>query len=68
MYNEDLLSALKELLEASNVITSGQLPTESQLERYMRAKEWASRLVNREESSKSLVGTRNKKRPHRSPS
>lgn len=50
MYNEDLLSALKELLEASSVMATGRLPTESQLERYMRAKEWAGRLINREES------------------
>jgi hypothetical protein len=32
MFNEDLLVALQELLEASSAMTSGQLPTASQLE------------------------------------
>lgn len=48
MANEDLLAALRELLEASSVLTSGQLPSEKELERYMRARDWASRLINRE--------------------
>jgi hypothetical protein len=52
MLNEDLLSALKELLEASSVLTNGHLPTVSELERYQRAREWASRLINREEKSR----------------
>ena len=47
MFNEDFLAALKELLEASSAMTSGQLPTASQLERYLRAKEWAQRLIDR---------------------
>ncbi len=52
MFKEDLLAALQELLEASNAMTSGQLPTASQLERYERAKEWAQRLLDREEKAK----------------
>jgi len=48
MLNEDLLAALKELMEASSVITSGQLPSESELERYQQATDWARRLINRE--------------------
>jgi len=51
MVNEDLFSALQELLEASNVMTSGRLPTESELERYQRARDWARRLINREGNS-----------------
>ncbi len=52
MFKEDLLAALQELLEVSSVMTSGQLPTASQLERYERAKEWAQRLLDREEKAK----------------
>jgi|GEM_PF-3599760 len=52
MFNEDLLAALQELLEASSAMTSGQLPTASQLERYQRASEWAKRLLDREEKAK----------------
>ena len=50
---EDLLASLQELLEASSVMTSGQLPTASQLERYQRAREWAQRLIDREEKAKN---------------
>lgn len=53
MSNEDLLAALQELLEASSVMTSGQLPSASQLERYQRAREWAQRLLDREERAKN---------------
>jgi predicted metal-dependent hydrolase len=48
MFNEDLLAALRELLEASSVITSGELPTAAELERYTRAREWAQRLLDRQ--------------------
>jgi len=51
MGNEDLMAALRELLEASSVLTSGQLPTETDLERYKRARDWARRLISREEKS-----------------
>ena len=50
---EDLLASLQELLEASSAMTSGQLPTASQLERYKRAREWAQRLIDREEKAKN---------------
>jgi predicted metal-dependent hydrolase len=50
---EDLLASLQELLEASSAMTSGQLPTASQLERYQRAREWAQRLIDREEKAKN---------------
>lgn len=53
MSNEDLLASLQELLEASSAMTSGQLPTASQLERYQRAREWAQRLLDREEKAKN---------------
>jgi hypothetical protein len=48
MFNEDLLAALRELLEASSVMTSGELPTTAQLERYKSAREWAQRLLDRQ--------------------
>jgi len=51
MVIEDLLAALQELLEASNVMTSGQLPTEVELDRYKRAREWSRRLIDREGNS-----------------
>ena len=50
---EDLLASLQELLDASSAMTSGQLPTASQLERYQRAREWAQRLLDREEKAKN---------------
>ncbi|GAM08384.1 hypothetical protein OR1_00655 [Geobacter sp. OR-1] len=53
MFNEDLLAALQELLEASSTMTSGQLPSATQLERYQRAREWAQRLLDREERAKN---------------
>jgi hypothetical protein len=53
MFNEDLLAALQELLEASSAMTSGQLPSATQLERYQGAKEWAQRLLDREEKVKN---------------
>jgi len=53
MFNEDLLAALQELLEASGDMTNGQLPSASQLERYQRAREWAQRLLDREVRAKN---------------
>jgi len=51
MVNEDLLAALQELLEASSVLAGDQQPSETELERYQRARDWARRLINREGSS-----------------
>ena len=53
MSNEDLLASLQELLEASSAMTSGQLPSATQMERYHRAREWAQRLLDREDKIKS---------------
>lgn len=53
MFNEDLLAALQELLEASSAMTSGQLPSATQMERYHCAREWAQRLLDREEKVKN---------------
>jgi hypothetical protein len=53
MFNEDLLAALQELLDASSAMTSGQLPSASQLERYQRAREWAQRLLDRDAKAKN---------------
>lgn len=58
MLNEDLLASLQELLDASSAMTSGQLPTASQLERYQRAREWGQRLIDREvKASKSRLAS-----------
>lgn len=51
MVNEDLLAALQELLDSTNVMASGQLLSEPELERYQRARDWARRLINREGNS-----------------
>jgi len=48
---DDLLSALKELLEASSDMTNGQLPSAEMLERYQRARIWAARVVTLSERS-----------------
>ena len=45
LIEDDLFSALKELQEASLVITNCQLPLASDLERYQRAIEWSKRVV-----------------------
>lgn len=45
LIEDDLLSALKELQEASLAMTSGKLPTASELERYQRAIEWSKRVI-----------------------
>jgi len=54
MVEEDLLSALQELLEASGEMTGGALPSASQIERYQRARAWAQRLVSLAEKSQAL--------------
>jgi len=45
----DLLSALRELYEASKEMTSGELPTDEQLERHQQALSWAERVMARAE-------------------
>ena len=42
---DDLLAALKELRETSLVMTSGQLPSATEMERYYKAHEWAKRVI-----------------------
>lgn len=44
----DILEALKELLESSEVMTSGRFSA-SDMERYSKAKAWANRLIDRAE-------------------
>lgn len=46
---QDLLAALKELLEASKSMTSGALPSAQDLERYHNAVIWAKRVIDRTE-------------------
>jgi hypothetical protein len=45
MAEEDLLSALTELFEASKAMTSGSLHTAAEMERYQLALSWAERLI-----------------------
>jgi hypothetical protein len=49
LIEDDLFAALKELLEASQAMTSGSLPSASELERYNRAVEWSKRVIARVE-------------------
>ena len=48
----DLLAALKDLRETSLVMTSGRLPSASEMERYYRALEWSNRVITLVESEK----------------
>ena len=41
----DLLTVLKELLEASQAMTSGRLPSADDMERYNKAIEWSKRVI-----------------------
>lgn len=52
LIEEDLLSALKELLEASLAMTNGRLPSADELERYHRSVEWSKRVIALAESDK----------------
>jgi hypothetical protein len=51
LMEDDLLSALKELLEASQAMTSGRLPTGDEMQRYHQAVEWAERVIKLMEKS-----------------
>ena len=42
---DDLLTVLKELLEASQAMTSGRLPSADDFERYNKAIEWSKRVI-----------------------
>lgn len=52
LIEEDLLSALKELQEASLAMTSGKSPSDDDMERYQRAIEWSKRVIALAESDK----------------
>ena len=45
LIEDDLLTVLKELLEASLAMTSGRLPTADEMERYNRAIKWSKRVI-----------------------
>jgi len=49
MLEDDLLSVLRELQEASLAMTDGTLPSASDMERYQRAIEWSKRIIERAE-------------------
>jgi len=51
MIEDDLLTALKELLEASQAMTSGRLPSGDDFERYNRAVLWSKRVIALAEGS-----------------
>lgn len=51
LIEDDLLSALKELLETSKTMTSGKLPSGDDIERYSRAIEWSKRVIELAERS-----------------
>jgi len=50
LLEDDLLAALKELLEASKVMTNGENTTSDDMIRYSRAVEWANRVITLAES------------------
>lgn len=52
MIENDLLAALKELRETSLVMTSGKLPSATEMERYYKAHEWAKRVIALAEGDK----------------
>jgi hypothetical protein len=45
LIEDDLLTVLKELLEASLAMTSGRLPSSDDMERYNRAIVWSKRAI-----------------------
>ena len=45
LLEEDLLSVLKDLLEASEIMTSGTNITADEMVRYKRSIEWANRII-----------------------
>jgi hypothetical protein len=47
----DLLTALKELLQASLAMTSGKLPSADDMERYNRAIVWSNSVIDLAERS-----------------
>lgn len=51
MMEDDLLTVLRELHEASLAMTSGRLPTGDDMERYNRAIEWSKRVITLAERS-----------------
>jgi roadblock/LC7 domain-containing protein len=50
LLEEDLLASLKELLQASEVMSSGKNFPEDEMVRYKRAVEWATRVITLAES------------------
>ena len=50
LLEDDLLAALKELLEVSEVMTNGENQTSDDMIRYSRAVEWANRVITLAES------------------
>jgi len=50
LLEDDLLAALKELLEVSEVMTNGENHTSDDMIRYSRAVEWANRVITLAES------------------
>lgn len=45
LLEEDLFSALRELLEISEIMTSGQQFSADDMERFHRSKAWAKRVI-----------------------
>jgi hypothetical protein len=51
MMEDDLLTVLKELQEASLAMTSGQLPSADDMQRYQQTIEWSKRVISLAERS-----------------
>jgi hypothetical protein len=54
LLEEDLVSALKELLETAEIMTSGTHFSAEDMERFQRSKAWAKRVVSLAEPSEAF--------------
>lgn len=50
-FEEDLLAALKELLDSSEALASGEIPTREECDRYDAAADRARRVIARTEKA-----------------
>jgi len=51
LIEDDLLSALRELLEASQAMTGGKQPSATDMQRYQKSIEWSKRVIELVERS-----------------
>ncbi len=54
LLEEDLLAALKELLDTSEIMTSGSHFSAEEMERFQRSKAWARRVISLAEPNEAF--------------